>query len=335
MRRSFNSALADALHGFLADFLPHQRAASRHTLHSYRDSLKLLLQFVAGKGGDASAITIEKITVERVTAFLRHLESERRNQASSRNVRLSAIHSFFRYLGTQYPEHLAQTQRLLAVPFKRNTLREIQYLEKKELEGILNSIDRSNLQGRRDFTLLNLLFNTGARVSEIVGMQATDLILTEAPTVLFRGKGKKERICPLWPETARLLSDLLEEQGTDPRRPEAVFRNRCGARLTRFGVRMILRKHVENAIPRIPSLKHKRIHPHSMRHSTAIHLLRSGVDLSTIARLLGHAHLNTTNKYISLGIEDKRRALAKSTPVLKNDGKWRRKPELIAWLENL
>jgi len=266
------------------------------------------------------------------------LESVRKNGTGTRNVRLSAIHSFFRYLGTQFPEHLAQTHRLLAIPFKRNTLREIQHLEKEELEGIFNGIDRSSPQGRRDFALLNLLFNTGARVGEIVGVQSTDLRLAEAPAILFRGKGKKERVCPLWPETARLLADLLEEQRIDPHRPAAVFRNRCGARLTRFGVRVILQRHVERAIARVPSLKCKRIHPHSMRHTTAIHLLRTGVDLSTIARLLGHVHLNTTNKYISLGVEDKRQALAKSKPLTKSGGKvanWRQKPDLIAWLENL
>jgi site-specific recombinase XerD len=338
MSRTINPTLAQALHGFLAEFLPHQRTVSQHTLYSYRDSLKLLLQFVAGKRGDASAITVEAITVERVTAFLHHLESVRKNQAGTRNVRLSAIHSFFRYLGTQYPEHLAQTQRLLAIPFKRNTSREIQHLEKEELEGIFKGMDQSTPRGRRDFTLLNVLFNTGARVSEIVGVQATDLRLGEAPAILFRGKGKKERVCPLWPETARLLADLLEEQGIDPHRPEAVFRNRCGARLTRFGIRVILQRHVKKAIARVPSLKRKRIHPHSIRHTTAIHLLRAGVDLSTIARLLGHVHLNTTNKYISLGVEDKRKALAKSMMLPKISGKaskWRQKPDLIAWLENL
>ncbi len=203
---------------------------------------------------------------------------------------------------------------------------------------MLNGINRSTPQGRRDFALLSLLFNTGARVSEIVGLQAMDLRLTEPPSVLLQGKGKKERTCPLWPETARLLLELLEEQGLQLDRPEAVFRNRCGGRLTRFGVRLILRKHIENAIRRVPTLKHKRLHPHSLRHSTAIHLLRAGVDLSTIAHWLGHASLNTTNKYLSLGLDDKRAALAKAKPLLKRNGKtgvWRRDQNLIAWLENL
>jgi integrase/recombinase XerD len=338
MSRFFTSTLAQALHGFLTDFLPCQRNMSSHSLHSYRDSLKLLLKFVAGKKGDPSTLTVEQITVERVTAFLRHLESDRKNRASTRNVRLSAIHSFFRYVGTQYPEHLAQAQHLLGIPFKRIETREIQHLNFDELQAVLGGINRSTSQGRRDFTLLSLLFNTGARVSEIVGLQAADIQLTEPPSVCLHGKGRKERICPLWPETARLVLKLLEEQGVPLDRPEAVFRNRCGARLTRFGVRTILRKHVANAARRVPSLKHKRLHPHSIRHSTAVHLLRSGVDLSTIAHWMGHASLNTTNKYLSLDLEAKREALAKAKPLMNSGskaGSWRRDTDLIAWLENL
>lgn len=338
MNRSTASTLARALHGFLTDFLPQQRALSPHTLHSYRDSLKLLLKFVAGEKGDPSALTVEQLSVAQITAFLGHLESARKCRASTRNVRLSAIHSFFRYLGSEYPEHLAQTQRVLGIPFKRTETREIQHLEVAELQAVVNGIDRSTFQGRRDFALLTLLFNTGARVSEIVGLQAADLRLMEPPSVRLRGKGRKERVCPLWPETARLLLELLEEQGVPLDRPEAVFRNRCGARLTRFGIRLILRKHIENAIPRAPSLKHKRLHPHSLRHSAAIHLLRAGVDLSTIAHWLGHASLNTTNKYLSLSIDDKREALAKAKPLLRNGSKtsaWRRDRNLIAWLESL
>jgi site-specific recombinase XerD len=338
MSRFFTSTLAQALHGFLTDFLPCQRNMSSHSLHSYRDSLKLLLKFVAGKKGDPSTLTVEHVTVERVTAFLRHLESDRKNRASTRNVRLSAIHSFFRYVGTQYPEHLAQTQHLLGIPFKRIETREIQHLNFAELQAVLGGINRSTRQGQRDFTLLSLLFNTGARVSEIVGLQATDIQLTEPPSVRLYGKGRKERICPLWPETAQLVLKLLEEQGVPLDRPEAIFRNRYGARLTRFGVRTILRKHVENAARRVPSLKHKRLHPHSIRHSTAVHLLRSGVDLSTIAHWMGHASLNTTNKYLSLDLDAKREALAKAKPLMKSGSKagaWRRNTNLIAWLEKL
>ena len=251
---------------------------------------------------------------------------------------MTTIHSFFRYVGAQHPEHLAQTQRLLGIPFKRTETREIQHLEFAELQAVMDGIDRSTRPGRRDFALLSLMFNIGARVSEIVGLQAADLRLTEPPSIRLRGKGSKERICPLWPETARLLLQLLEEQGMPLDRPEAVFRNRRGERLTRFGVRIILRKHIEQAKPRVPSLKHKRLHPHSLRHSTAVHLLRAGVDLSTISHWLGRASLNTTNKYVALDVEAKREALAKAKPLLRTArkaGMWRQDQNLIAWLENL
>jgi integrase/recombinase XerD len=332
------STLAGALRGFLTEFVPCQRALSPHTLLSYRDSLKLLLKFVAGKKGDPSALTLEHLTVAQITAFLHYLERERNNRVSTRNVRLSAIHSFFRYVGAQHPEHLAQAQRLLGIPFKRTASRQIEHMEFAELQAVLDGIDRSNSRGRRDFALLSLLFNTGARVSEIVGLESTDLRLTRPPSTRLRGKGGKERICPLWPETARLLLELLDEQETPCDRPEAVFRNRRGERLTRFGVRIILRKHLEKAKHRVASLKHKRLHPHSLRHSTAVHLLRAGVDLSTIAHWLGHANLNTTNKYLALDVEAKRQALAKTKPLLKSASRvatWRHDQTLIAWLESL
>ena len=332
------SALACALNGFFTDYLPRQRALSPHTLHSYRDSLKLLLQFVAGKNGDPSQLTIEALTVERVAAFLHHLEKGRGNQSSTRNVRLSAVHSFFRYVGGQCPEHLAQAQRILSVPFKRTATREIQHLDFDEILAVLAVIDRSTGQGRRDLALLSLMFNTGARVSEIVGLQTTDLRLASPPSIVLRGKGRKERTCPLWPETAHLLQKVVEERGVQWSQSVALFLNHRGTPLTRFGVRLILRKHIRKAARRQPSLKNKRLHPHSLRHSTAVYLLRSGVDLSTIAHWLGHASVNTTNKYLAVDLEAKREALAKAKPLLqgrRRPSKWHRDRNLIAWLEKL
>ncbi len=296
MKRGDPSTLARTLHGFFTDYLPQQRSMSPHTLHSYRDSLKLLLQFMCGKAGDPSILTVEQLTPERVLAFLQHLEVGRKNKTCTRNIRLSAVHSFFRYLGAENPEHLEQVQRVLSVPFKRAPRREIHHLEFAEIQAVLGSINRSTRDGRRDFVLLSLLFNTGARVSEIVGLKASDLRLTVPASVLLRGKGRRERVCPLWPETARLLNEHLEELGLYPDRPETVFRNHQGSNLTRFGVRLILRRHVQNAAQHMPALAKKRLHPHSVRHSTAVHLLRAGVDLSTIAHWLGHASVNTTNQ---------------------------------------
>lgn len=330
--------LALALHGFFTDFLPRQRALSPHTLQSYRDSLKLLLQFTAGKSGDPSHLTVEQVNVARITAFLQSLESSRRNRVSTRNVRLSAIHSFFRYLGSQCPEHLEQAQRVLSLPFKRTGSRQIEHFDADEIQAVLKAVDVDRGNGRRDIALLSLMFNTGARVSEITGVQTDDLRLTSPCSVLLRGKGQKERTCPLWPETANLLQRLVEQRGLPPTQSAPLFLNNRGAWLTRFGVRLILKKHVEKAAQRHPSLKHKRLHPHSVRHSTAVHLLRSGVDLSTIAHWLGHVSVNTTNKYLAIDLDAKREALAKAKPLLKggrHSGKWREDRNLIAWLEAL
>ena len=338
MNTSQPSTLAKILSGFFTDYLPKQRAISLHTLHSYRDSLKLLLQFVVGKKGDPCGLGIEQLTVERITAFLNHLEHERKNKVCTRNVRLSAIHSFFRYAGACHPQYLEQAQRVLSIPFKRTHVPEIQHLEFAEIQAVLQAIDRSTLAGRRDVALLSLLFNTGARASEIVELKATDLQLTPPPTVLLRGKGRKERTCPLWPETARLLSLHLEEYHIPPDRPAIIFRNQRGTALTRFGLRLILQKRIREAAKRMPALQHKRLHPHSLRHSTAVHLLRAGVDLATIARWLGHASINTTNKYLAVDLEAKRQALAKAKPLVqtaRNPHNWRQDQNLIAWLENL
>jgi site-specific recombinase XerD len=281
---------------------------------------------------------VEQLSVEQVTTFLQSLETGRRNRISTRNVRLSAVHSFFRYLGGRYPQHREQTQRILSIPFKRAGSREIQYLEFDEIQAVLQAVNTETGNGGRDLAWLSLMFNTGARVSEIVGLQTADLRLSAPRSVLLRGKGQKERTCPIWPETAGLLQKLIEQHAQPPNPAAPVFFNNRGTRLTRFGVGRILHKYVEKAVLRHPSLKHKRLHPHSIRHSTATHLLRSGVDLSTIAHWLGHVSVNTTNKYISVDLEAKRETLAKAKPLLKgqhHSGKWRRDPDLMAWLTAL
>lgn len=320
------------------DYVPCQRALSPLTLQSYRDSLKLLLQFIAGKKGDSCQLTVEQLGVEKITAFLQSLETGRRNRISTRNVRLSAIHSFFRYLGGQYPEHLEQAQRILSIPFKRTATREIEHFDFEEIQAVLSTVDVELSNGRRDLALLSLMFNTGARVSEVVGLQTVDFRLTAPYSVLLRGKGKKERTCPIWPETARLVQRLIEQHDLPPSQATPLFLNDRGARLTRFGVRLILKKYIEKAASRRPSLKRKRLHPHSIRHSTAFFLLRSGVDLSTIAHWLGHSHVNTINKYLPHDLEAKREALAKAKPLLKSSrrsGKWHQDGSLIAWLTAL
>jgi integrase/recombinase XerD len=338
VKPSKTTTLALALNGFFLDYLPRQRALSPHTLQSYRDSLKLLLQFTAGKKFDPSQLTVEHLKVDNVTAFLQSLEIGRSNQVSTRNVRLSAIHSFFRYLGGQYPEHLAQAQRILSIPFKRTSTREIEHLDCEEIQAVLKAVVFDAGNGCRDLTLLSLMFNTGARVSEVVGLQTDDLRLTAPCSVLLRGKGKKERTCPIWPETARLLQQLIQQNSSSPCQSAPLFFNDRGGRLTRFGVRLILNKYVKKAAVYQTSLMQKRIHPHSIRHSTATYLLRSGVDLSMIAHWLGHVSVNTTNKYLSIDLEAKREALTKAKPLLKGKRRlrqWHQNRNLIAWLTSL
>ncbi len=333
-----DSTLAAALRTFLGDYLPHQRAYSTHTILSYRDSLKLLLQFAAGKRGRVCDLSLARLDAATIRAFLDSLEAIRHNGAATRNVRLSAIHSFFEYLSHEHPEHLQQAQRILAIPFKRTACRLIEYLEADELRTIFELIDRSTPSGRRDYVLLTLMFNTGARVQELVSLKASDFRLATPPSVTFFGKGRKERICPLWPETAHLIKQYFHECDLQPHEPQPAFRNKHGGPLTRFGARLILQRHIQRASQMLPALKRKRIHPHSVRHSTAIHLLKSGVDLSTIAHWMGHSSINTTHKYVTIDLAAKRDAIAKANPLITKSAKtkiWRPGEDLLTWLESL
>jgi integrase/recombinase XerD len=333
------NVLASTLRKFFGDHLPTIRGVSPHTIRSYRDSVALLLRFLATTTErPATALDVSDLTVEHIVAFLHHVEQHRGVTATTRNVRLAAIHTFARFLATQEPIYLDQAQRLLAIPFKRARPRPIAYLEYEELAAVLASVDRSTRAGRRDYTLLSAMFNTGARVQEILDLRAGDLQLTKPYQVRLMGKGRKVRWCPLWPQTAQLLRAWCTERQLDLRSDAPVFVNQRGLPLTRFGVRFILAKHVRQAAPHQPSLATKRFHPHSLRHSTAIHLLKSGVDLPTIAHWLGHASVNTTNCYVTVDLELKRQALARAAPLgttRSSPAPWRRDASILEWLEAL
>lgn len=338
MEKGKSNTLGAALRDFFSRHLPQLRGISPHTILSYRDSLKLLLVFVSEqKSVSVSDLAIEDMGVPEVLAFLDHLENDRHNVVGTRNIRLAAIHSFFRYVAGVHLEYLDQSQRILSIPFKRASTSTVEYLEFDEIMALLSSIDRQDPDGRRDYALLALMFNTGARVTEIVELKASDLNLTKPYNIRIFGKGRKERICPIWSQTAIVLRDYLEERGIDSREPVTVFTNHVGGPLTRFGVRYILEKYLKKAAGVQPSLAKKRIHPHSIRHSTAVHLLKSGVDLSTIANWLGHSNLNTTNKYAVMDLEMKREALARAKPIDDGVGKpsWRHDPDILVWLESL
>lgn len=338
MKTKKSNELAIALRGFFCDYLPRQKGMSFHTIHSYRDSIKLLLLFLARDNGSVNALCFEDMNVNNIIAFLNHLESERNNSIGTRNIRLSAAHSFFRYVPSRFPEYFDLSQQILSVPFKRMRTRAVEYLEFEELTAIFNQIDRSKKEGQRDYALLTLMFNTGGRVQEIVDLRANDLYLSVPFSVRLFGKGRKERICPLWTNTANVLRKYVKNQGIDLREPATLFMNHLGTPLTRFGVGYILEKYIHKAALTQPSLRTKRLHPHSIRHSTAVHLLKSGVDLATIANWLGHVSTNTTNKYATIDLEMKREAIAKAAPPHTKSASnlsWRNDPDILNWLESL
>ena len=305
---------------FFQEYLPTLRGMSRHTIQSYRDSMVLFLRFAAkDTGRSVETLDIGDITADRVGRCLSSLETERKNCIATRNARLAALHTFARFLISETPEHMECLQQVLALPFKRGArTAPIEYLEKAEIVALLAEIDRSTLSGQRDYALFSLMFNTGARVQEILNLRVRDVRLEAPHQIRLLGKGNKVRLCPIWPRTAQLLRELIRTLHIDATdegpQDQPVFLNERGLPMTRFGVRYLLRKYVTAATPTSPTLADKRIHPHSLRHTTAVHLLKAGVDFATISQWLGHASLNTTMRYARADIDLKRQALAQVFP---------------------
>lgn len=305
---------------FFQNYLPTLRGMSLHTIRSYRDGMILFLRFATADCGRAvESLTIADITADRVGSFLASLESDRKNSITTRNTRLAGLHTFARFLVAENPEHMAALQQVLGIPFKRGArAAPIEYLETNEVQALLAGIDRKTPAGRRDYAMFSLMFNTGARVQEIVALRVRDLRLEPPCQVRFIGKGNKVRLCPIWPRTAQLMKELIQKQHADGQDPadQHVFLNGRGGPMTRFGVRYLLQKHVVDSEKAAPTLAGKRIHPHSLRHTTAIHLLKAGVDFATISQWLGHASLNTTMRYARADIDLKRQALAQVFPEI-------------------
>jgi integrase/recombinase XerD len=339
MNAASPNTLGRALRGFFADHLPRVRGASPHTITSYRDTFVLLLRFVAArKRCSVAELDIDNLGPQEVLDFLHDLEVERHNIVATRNVRLAAIHAFFRYCAAEHPDRVEQCQRVMAVPFKRSRSRPVAYLDFAEIQAVLAVIDRATPSGRRDYALIASMFNTGARVQEIVAIRIANLRLESPPHLRLFGKGRKERICPIWSHTAELLRALLVERGGQLRPDQPLFVNHRGGPLTRFGVRYILSKYCTQARQAMPTLATKRLHPHSMRHSTAVHLLRSGVDMVTISQWLGHTSVTTTNRYATIDLETKRKAIEQAAPVGDTTcglALWRTDASILTWLEGL
>lgn len=338
MSRKFAPTLFPLVESYFRDHLIRVRGASPHTVRAYRDTLRLFLDFVASqRARSVSAVTLDDLQAKPVLAFLSHLESKRGNSAASRNVRRAAIRSFFKHLVQNDLSRADQYQRVLAIPAKRAHIPMAQYLEPEEVKRILAQPDRSTPQGLRDHALLLFLYNTGARVSEALGVRAADLAFGASRHVRLFGKRKKERICPLWRDTAAALQRLLAMRTTQA--DDFLFCNRDGLPLSRDGVAYILWKYTSLAGHSLPSLRRRRVTPHVMRHSCAVALLQAGVDITVIRDYLGHASIATTSRYVTTNLQMKREALehfwqrSGLSPVRARP--WSPKPDLLAYLASL
>lgn len=316
MKPARPNALGNALVRFFQEYLPTMRGMSLHTIRGYRDAIILFLRYTSKRTGRGiENLNLNDFTAEQVGEFLTFLEKERSNGIATRNARLAALHTLARFLTSEYPEHLAELQRILGLPFKRGAKQApIEYLEPNEVKALLDHIDRSTDSGRRDYTLFALMFNTGARVQEILDLRRCDIRTDPPHQVRLTGKGGKIRICPIWAHTAALLRELARKSPNAGDAEATLFLNERGGKLTRFGVRYLLKKYVKAAATSIDALNKKRIHPHCLRHGTAIALLKAGVDFATISQWLGHASLNTTMIYARADLDLKRQALTQVFP---------------------
>ena len=298
--------LAQLLQEFFLNHLPKIRGVSPHTLHAYRDALRLFLIHVAERRGRSiDQLSVEHLQVSDVLAFLEALERSRGNSIRTRNCRLIALRSFFKHALRHDPERAEQYARILAVTPKKAPQPECAYLEPEEMKVLLSQPDQQTPLGQRDYSLLLFLYNTGARVSEAVGVRLQDVSLVPPRQVRLRGKGNKERTCPLWAETTAALKGLISSE-MSPTSP--LFRNRRNEPLTRHGVLRLLRKYSARAA-QATTFPRRPVHPHLLRHSCAVALLQAGVDLTVIRDYLGHASIATTNRYVSTNLRMKRQAL--------------------------
>jgi len=293
------------IHRFLLDHVRAERHLSLNTQRSYRDTFVLLLTFAAKHGRRAAdRLKLEHLSPKLLRAFLQHLAQTRHSTASTVNQRLAALRAWARFVGAQSPEHTAWSGQLRTLAFRKTAPPLLPYLERAEMRALLDAPDRRHVQGRRDATLLLFLYNSGARASEAADLTIGDLDWTAA-AVTLHGKGNKCRRCPLWPATGKALQQLVGSRLPT----ERVFLNRQGHPLTRFGLHTLVERHTVTARRQMPSLRAKKVSPHTIRHTTAMHLLQAGVDINTIRAWLGHASLQTTHLYAESDLKMKARAL--------------------------
>jgi integrase len=327
-------SLAALLQAFFTDRLLAQRHSSPHTVAGYRDCFRLLLRFAGLRlHKPPSKLALEDLDAPFIGAFLGHLETERGNGARTRNVRLAAIHSFFRFVALSEPAHALLCQRVLAIPSKRHERGPVAYLDHEEVEAVIVAPDPSTRIGRRDRALLLIAVQTGLRVSELRALQWEDVSLGDGAHVRCTGKGRKQRCTPLRKDSLAALRVWRREIGGTPGSP--VFPSARGGVLSRDAVEKLVAKHAESAARRCPSLKRKNVTPHTLRHSAAMSLLQHGVDRSVIALWLGHESVETTQMYLHADVGMKERALARTDPFTTRPGRFRPADDLLAFLEGL
>lgn len=318
---------------FLLEYLIGERNLARNTQQSYRDTLYQLIPFVSNRlHKTVDRLAMVDVSAQIVREFLSEIEVSRGCSTATRNQRLAAIHALARFVGEHSPEHIDWCSQLRCVPYKKTTHTVVPYLDKAEIDALLASPDQCTPQGRRDYALLLFLYNSGARADEAAQLTIGNVDFISS-SVSILGKGRKQRQCPLWPDTVRELVALAAQRTPQ----ERVFLNRCGQPLTRFGIHAMVERHAIKAQVDTPSLSAKHVSPHSIRHSTATHLLRAGVDINTVRAWLGHVSLDTTNIYAEIDLETKAQALAKCEIAgdHKANRRWANNPELMAFLRSL
>jgi integrase/recombinase XerD len=328
------STLAPTLEAFFTQRLATERDVSAHTIGAYRDTWRLLLLFAQNRTGKPpSQLDLADLDARLITAFLTWLETERGNSATTRNARLTAVRSLFRYAALRHPEHAGLIQRVLAIPSKRHQQTMVCFLTPQEVDALLAAPDRTSWHGRRDHALLTLAVQTGLRVSELTSLTSNDLHLGTGACVHCVGKGRKQRVTPLTRQTVAVMKVWLRERAGDPADP--LFPGRRGQPLTTDAVAWLLTKHVTTATPHCPTLAGKNVTPHVLRHTAAMRLLQAGVDTSVIALWLGHESIQTTQIYLHADLALKERALARTTPPGTTPGRYRPPDKLLAFLEAL
>lgn len=326
--------IAPTLQAFFTDRLTRQLQASPRTIASYRDTLRLLLCFVQKTTGKApSTLDWDDLDETLISAFLEHLEVERGNGARTRNLRLTAIRSLFRYAALRHPEHAAVIARVLSIPPKRFEKRSVTFLTAEEAKALIDAPDRTRWEGRRDRVMLTLAIQAGLRVSELIGLNCADIVLGTGAHVHCEGKGRKQRSVPLTTPAQAVLTPWLAERAGRPQDP--LFPTRPGRRLSRDAIERRLTTHTSTAAKQCPSLNGKRLHPHVLRHSCAMSLLQAGVDTTVIALWLGHADVRSTQPYLHADLTIKERALALVKPAAVPAGRYKPPDAVLAFLEAL